>query len=62
MGTMFEILGPRKKVQGKTNYIEMNDESSSRSIKGYLDTEANNRMNGHEPNGGDDRDRGVSLY
>jgi hypothetical protein len=40
----------------------MNDESSSRSTKGYLDTEANSRMNGHEPDGGDDRDGDVSLY
>jgi hypothetical protein len=45
-----------KKVEGKINYAEMNDESSSRITKGYLDTEANNRMNSHEPDGGDDRD------
>jgi hypothetical protein len=53
---------PEKKVEGKANYTEMNDESSSRSTKGYLDIEANNRMNDHEPDGGDDQNRGVSLY
>jgi hypothetical protein len=51
-----------KKVEGKANYIEMNDESSLRSTKGYLDIEANNRKNGHELDGGDDRDGGVGLY
>jgi hypothetical protein len=57
---MLGTVGPKKMVEGKTNYGEKDDESNLR-CEWNLKVEANNRMTDHEPDGGDDREGGVCL-